>query len=207
MIRSLIVIAAVFVTCQGQTTFWAYDPYTGQMYQTYATQQPQTSGGLTHKTKNTLPVANSFYNWINPQAPVTNVYNPWEYASHYPSLTPHTQQGCVPTPKPKIDWGSCPSLEAKDEDKKMKEDKQKECIVDLELNENSTLEELNPTLQDRVRECVLRKDELINEAGKYNYDKAMEKLMQKGLPDDLTVSFIIYQYFCCCHALFGVKNM
>jgi hypothetical protein len=193
MIRSLIVILCLFLYCHGQTAFWAYDPYSGQTYQTFGQQQPQqpqTSSGLAHKTKNTLPAANSFYNWFNPpspQQPVMNPYNPWgEHAFNVPHT--NAQQGCVPTSKPKIDWGNCPSLEAKEEDKKIKEDKQKDCIRDLELNENSTLEELNPTLQDRVRECVLRKDELINEAGKYNYEKAMEKLKEKGLPEDLMVS-------------------
>jgi hypothetical protein len=28
----------------------------------------------------------------------------------------------------------------------------------------------------------------LNEAGKYNYDKAMEKLTAKGIPEELTVS-------------------
>ena len=63
---------------------------------------------------------------------------------------------------PKIDWGDCPMLEGKEEDKKAKEEKQKDCMKNLELNENTTYAELTPVLQNRVRECTLRKDELVS---------------------------------------------
>ena len=152
---ALIVLLSVFcltaVSVNGQ--FWAYDPYTGQTYQTYGY---PTSGGLAQKpsttnAKNTPSVTNSFFNY--------NPYQPYHHS--YPAM-PGYQMPCVPTPPPKIDWGNCPMLEGKEEDKKMKEDKQKVCIKDLELNENATLEELTPSLQKRVRECVLRKDELVS---------------------------------------------
>lgn len=74
----------------------------------------------------------------------------------------HGSRGCVVAAPPKIDWGDCPSLESKEEDKKAKEEKQKECMKNLELNENTTYAELTPVLQNRVRECTLRKDELVS---------------------------------------------
>lgn len=68
--------------------------------------------------------------------------------------------GCPGKP-PKVDYGDCPSLEPKDEDKMKKEMKQKECLKDLEVNENSTLTDLSEAYQSKVTECVLRKDELV----------------------------------------------
>jgi hypothetical protein len=53
-------------------------------------------------------------------------------------------------------------LEGTDENKMMNEERQKQCIKDLELNENATLSSLSPVLQDRVRECSLRKNELVS---------------------------------------------
>ena len=71
-------------------------------------------------------------------------------------------RGCSADSPAKIDWGDCPSLESKEEDKKAKEEKQKECMKNLELNENTTFTQLTPVLQNRVRECTLRKDELVS---------------------------------------------
>lgn len=68
-------------------------------------------------------------------------------------------------------------LEGKEEDKKAKEEKQKDCMKNLELNENTTYAELTPVLQNRVRECTLRKDELVSsQFGKlirYNWVKLL----------------------------------
>jgi len=165
--------------CWGQA-YWAYDPLTGQTFpyghhtSSEVVQPTRSKSSSTHHSK--AP------NLYNPFGSQTN--NPFFYPFIHP--LPPPGQGCVPTPPPKIDWGDCPMLEGNDESKMMKEERQKECIKDLELNENATLSSLSPVLQDRVRECVLRKNELLNEAGKYNYDKAMEKLTAKGLPEELT---------------------
>lgn len=79
-----------------------------------------------------------------------------------PSAIGGARHTCGASSPPKIDWGDCPSLESKEEDKKMKEEKQKECMKNLELNENTTFNELTSILQNRVRECTLRKDELVS---------------------------------------------
>jgi len=147
-------------------------PTLDKTYHTYGLYPSSTTNSGLNK-KNTISAPSNVlhnYNWNNPVLPTSWV---------------HVQQGCKSAVPPKIDWGICPMLEATDENKKAKEEKQKECIKDLELNENSTMEELSPTLQNRVRECVLRKDGLINEAGKYNYDAAFEKLKAKEIPEDL----------------------
>jgi len=163
LIFVVVILASVLV--EGQGPYWAYDPYTGHTYQTYGG-LPATSSGLAKKSP----------------APGNSFYNNWPtYPVH--SFQPTIE--CKPAAPPKIDWGICPMLEATEEDKKTKEDKEKECIKDLELNENTTMADLSPALQNRVRECVLRKDGLINEAGKYNYDTAMDKLKAKGIPEEL----------------------
>lgn len=152
VLLSVLCLTTISVNAQ----FWAYDPYSGQTYQSYGY---PTSGGLAQKpsttnVKSTNPsVTNSFFNY--------NPYQQQPYHHSFPAMPGH-ETPCVPTPPPKIDWGNCPMLEPKEDDKKMKEDKQKECIKDLELNENATLAELNPSLQKRVRECVLRKNELVS---------------------------------------------
>lgn len=94
-----------------------------------------------------------------------NGYNPFGSKNTNPFFYPFPKppgQGCVPTPPPKIDWGDCPTLEGTDEIKSMKEEKQKECLKDLEMNENTTLSSLSTVLQNRVKECVLRKDGLVS---------------------------------------------
>lgn len=154
--------------CWGQT-YWAYDPLTGQW--PMATYDHHTSSGIVQPTRSKSP--------STPHSKPTNNYNPFGGQSgnpfFYPFYPPMGQgqgqgrgqgqgqgQGCVPTPPPKIDWGDCPMLEATDESKTMKEEKQKECMKDLELNEKSTLSSLSPVLQDRIRECVLRKNEQVS---------------------------------------------
>ena len=110
------------------------------------------------------------------------------FPPYLPRYSPEVAQSapaCVVKTPPKIDWGDCPSLEPKEEDKKKKEEKTKECLKDLEVNENSTVDALSKPLQEKARECVLRKDELLNAAGKFQYDKAAEKLKGKGLPENI----------------------
>ena len=114
------------------------------------------------------------------------------HSSSFPSYLPRyapeaspSAPACVVKTPPKIDWGDCPSLEPKEEEKKKKEEKVKECLKDLEVNENSTVEALSKPLQEKAKECVFRKDELINVAGKFQYDKASEKLKEKGLPENI----------------------
>ncbi|KAI1289764.1 hypothetical protein HDE_08265 [Halotydeus destructor] len=115
--------------------------------------------------------------------PVPRFPHPAQPQIHpYATQLPPSPAACVPA-EPKLDYGQCPTLEAKEEDKAKKEEKQKECLKDLELSENSTLSELSNPVQDKMKECALRKDKLVNDAGKYNYDQALEKLKEKSLPE------------------------
>lgn len=69
---------------------------------------------------------------------------------------------CKNDKPPRLDYKDCPQFEEKEEDKKMKEEKSKECFKDINVSENSTREELNPTLQNSLDECLLRKKELVS---------------------------------------------
>ena len=128
----------------------------------YHQASPYASVPQQQHLRQTLPGA---YHGSNPYA--VNPLSITPQLASTPPLSPppafHTPGStCTASQPPKIDYGDCPQLEPKDEDKMKKEEKQKECLKDLEVSENTTVDALSLPLQNKVKECVLRKDELVS---------------------------------------------
>lgn len=84
------------------------------------------------------------------------------YASGHRQLPESSEKQGKSNKPAKLDYGSCPELEPKENDKKMEEEKIKECLKDLELNENSTLDEVTTAQKTKIDHCILRKQELVS---------------------------------------------
>lgn len=130
-----------------------YGPLNGFFHQAQASQQVPT---LTQQYM-------SPYQRNVPSIP-SNFFGHGPIGGHNNNVpVPKPQSGCSSSGQTqKVDYGECPQLEATSEEKMKKEEKQKECLTDLEVNENSTLTDLSEAYQSKVKECVLRKDELVS---------------------------------------------
>lgn len=114
------------------------------------------------------PLSPQLPNFFGGRSPFAG--NPFAPSAPPSPVAAASSSSCSAAVPPKIDYGDCPTLEAKEEDKMKKEEKQKECLKDLEVSENSTVEALGQPLQDKVRECVLRKEELVSVLSKHVFD-------------------------------------
>ena len=105
-------------------------------------------------------------------------------------------------PPPTIDWGSCPQLEPKEEEKIEKAAVIKYCLDLIPLPQNITQESVDHHRSDIAR-CALTKENWFNAEGKYKYEKAHNEIKSKKLAHHIEVRiFFLFNFFSFAQSLF-----
>uniref|UniRef100_A0AAN0LPK9 Odorant-binding n=1 Tax=Polyphagotarsonemus latus TaxID=1204166 RepID=A0AAN0LPK9_9ACAR len=81
---------------------------------------------------------------------------------------------------PSINWGSCPQLEPKEEEKKEKAQIIKVCLEQVPVPKNITQQSVE-VHRAEVAKCALQKEGWFNEHGEYKYEKAESEIKKKQL--------------------------